>query len=183
VAEPPSPVRVGPGFEQEFPGVSALATETVVNIVHTQVLIQALANRYVQQYDLSTGAFNVLVILRGAGEPLPPSTISERLTVTRGTVTGVLDSLEKRGLVRRTPHPTDRRSLLVEITEKGLGLLDELVPQVERDDVEWVSVLNEEEKETLIQLLGKIQGHLRQLLGQPVRPQAAARLDTTTSTS
>jgi hypothetical protein len=72
---------------------------------------------------------------------------------------------------------------LVEITQKGLGLLDELLPQVERGDVEWVSVLNDEEKETVIQLLGKVQGHLRQLLGQRVRTRGAARLEETTSTS
>ena len=175
MTEPSSPIRVGSGFEQEFPGLSALATETVLNIVHTQVLIQALANRHFQRYGLSTGAFNTLVILRGAGQPLPPHVISERLTVTRGTVTGVLDSLEKRELVLRKPHPNDRRMLLVEITEKGLGLLAQLLPEIQRDDIEWVSTLNDEEKEKVIQLLGKVQAHLHQLVREQEGSHRAAR--------
>ena len=57
---------------------------------------------------------------------MSPSELGDRLIVTRSTVTGVLDSLERRGLVRRSPHPTDRRSVVVEITAKGLRVLGEV---------------------------------------------------------
>ena len=47
------------------------------------------------------------------------SELGARLIVTRATVTGLLDSLERRGFVHRAPNPADRRSLLVEITPAG----------------------------------------------------------------
>lgn len=70
-------------------------------------------------YGISAPASNVLGILDGADESLPPHVIGRRLFAHPATVTGLLDSLEKRGLIRRTPHPTDRRKLLIEITEAG----------------------------------------------------------------
>jgi DNA-binding MarR family transcriptional regulator len=63
----------------------------------------------------------VLGILKDAGRPCPPNYISERLIVSRATVTGVLDTLVKRGLVRREPHPTDRRMVLVYLRRLALG--------------------------------------------------------------
>ncbi|MEY2463907.1 MAG: hypothetical protein QOH64_2045, partial [Acidimicrobiaceae bacterium] len=62
------------------------------------------------------------MILDGSDRPLCPNELGERRLVTRGTVTGVLDSLEERGLVVRTPHPDDRRMLLIELTAKGRRL-------------------------------------------------------------
>ena len=49
--------------------------------------------------------------------PLSPKEISKRIHLSTGATTGMLDRLEQRGLIRRTPHPTDRRSLLVHYLE------------------------------------------------------------------
>lgn len=97
----------------------------------------------------ATAPSNVtLEILRGAREPLPPHVISQRLCVTRGTVTGVLDTLEQHGLVRRLAHPDDRRKLLVEITEPAVRLLDDLLPRLHRLEREWLDCLSPSEQET-----------------------------------
>jgi DNA-binding MarR family transcriptional regulator len=71
--------------------------------------------------DVSPAGGLVLGILKDAGQPCPPNYISERLIVSRTTVTGVLDTLVKRGLVRREPHPTDRRMVLVHLRKLALA--------------------------------------------------------------
>ena len=116
-AVPEPLIRVGDDFEDEFPGASALATECFANLWRAADLLTQLHNRHSHDaYRLSPGAREVLAVLEGAGEPLEPSVIAERLLVTTGSMTSVLDTLEKRDLIRRLPHPNDRRKLLVDIT-------------------------------------------------------------------
>ncbi len=110
-------VQMGDAFETEWPGASRLATECVLNLWVLASQIEAASQPSVRDAGLgSMASFNVLTILHGAGEPLPPSVISERMMVTRGTMTGILDTLERRGLIRVTGHPADGRMRLVEIT-------------------------------------------------------------------
>ena len=67
--------------------------------------------------------FDVLATLRRSGEPhrLNPKVLSERLMLSSAAMTNRLDQLEKRGLIRRTPDPGDRRALLIELTPSGFG--------------------------------------------------------------
>lgn len=82
---------------------------------------------------LSTGQYNVLRILRGSrASGLTCGEIGERTIARDPDVTRLVDRLEKRGLVKRTRSETDRRVVHVDITEKGLDLLRELDPHVQR---------------------------------------------------
>ena len=90
-----------------------------------------LHNRQTREaYGLSQSAREVLAVVEGAGEPLEPTVISERLLTTTGTMTSLLGTLERRGLVRRTPHPDDRRKVLVHLTKEAQGIVDELLPSL-----------------------------------------------------
>ncbi|MEZ0064364.1 DNA-binding MarR family transcriptional regulator [Streptacidiphilus sp. MAP12-20] len=82
-----------------------------------------------QSYGISRGEFDVLATLRRAGEPytLSPRELTAMLMLTSGGMTGRLDKLEKRGLVRRSPDPHDRRGLKVSLTPEGLELIDRAV--------------------------------------------------------
>ena len=142
-------------------GAESLATECVVNLIRTEGLVAAELDRIFRRHGLTGPGYNVLAILAGAGAALPPYVIGERLLVTRGTVTGLLDSLEKRGLVRRTPHPRDRRMLLVELTADARPLMRKVARGLFPAQEEMTSVLSDREKETLVGLLGKLQAHLR----------------------
>jgi len=51
-----------------------------------------------EEYQLSPSARQVLAVVEGAGEPLEPSVIAERVLITTGSMTSLLDNLEKRGL-------------------------------------------------------------------------------------
>ena len=118
-----------------------------------------LHNRHtMDRYKLSPSARGVLAVVEGAGEPLEPSVIAERLVVTTGSMTSLLDNLEKRGLVRRLPHPEDRRKLLIDITPEAQAIVDELLPSLharERDVMN--AALSKNEQRSLLRLLAKLQ--------------------------
>jgi DNA-binding MarR family transcriptional regulator len=155
-----TPIRVGPDFAGRYPGASAIATECAMNLVRTGDLVVERVAGLLQPFQITPASGLVLSILEDAGGPLPPNAISKQLIVSRAAVTGLLDSLEKRGYVRRTAHPTDRRMLLVEITESGSAAVREFRPLVHREQAKWLACLTPEEQETLVHLLGRIQQQL-----------------------
>ena len=169
-------VRVGDDFEDEYPGASALATECYANLWRAADLLMELHNRQAsEQYQLSPSARQLLAVVEGAGQPLEPSVIAERLLVTTGSMTSLLDNLEKRGLVRRQPHPEDRRKILVDITPAAQAIVDELLPSMharERDVM--AAALTPSEQRSLLTSLAKLQQAALQARSAPV-PQGATR--------
>jgi len=150
---------VGDDFEDEYPGASALATECYANLLRAADLLMGLHNRHtLDQYKLSPSGRGVLAVVEGAGQPLEPSVIAERLVVTTGSMTSLLDNLEKRGLVRRLPHPEDRRKLLIDVTTDARAIVDELLPTLharERDVIG--AALTPSEQRSLLRYLAKLQ--------------------------
>jgi DNA-binding MarR family transcriptional regulator len=159
--EPGSPqplVRVETGFEQSWSGASGPATECVLNVYVLAVMIERASTAWLKDQGLpSLTAFNVLTILHGAGEPLQPSTISDRLMVTRGTLTGILDTLERNGYTQRTQHAHDGRMRWVRLTPKGQAVVDALRPRIHRAERRLVTGLIPTEQEMLIDMLGRMQ--------------------------
>lgn len=154
------PVRVAPDFSQRYPEGSARATESAMNIVRTAALITDRVAKLVRRFDLTPASGLVLGILADAEQPLPPHVISQRLIVTRATVTGIVDSLERRGYARRTPHPEDRRMLLVQITPRGRRIADAMRRLVHGRQRVWFQGLTDAEQRSLVELLGRVQDDL-----------------------
>ena len=152
-------IRVGADFEDEYPGADTLATECFANLWRTAELTMGLHNRDTsERYQLSPSARGVLAVVEGAGEPLEPGVIAERLVVTTGSMTSLLDNLEKRGLIRRLPHPDDRRKLLIDITPDAQVIVDELLPSLHARERDVVSAaLTAGEQRTLLRSLAKLQ--------------------------
>jgi DNA-binding MarR family transcriptional regulator len=159
----PAPIRVAPDFEHEYPGSSRLAGECMINVGVTWFTAEPVFNRMLSKYRLTGTSFNVLEILRGARAPLQPSAIADHMLITRGGMTKALDALEKLDYVRRLPHPSDRRKLLVEITESGTGAMNELLLRLHADEKEWFDVLTPDEQQTFIELMGRVQARFQQL--------------------
>ena len=150
------PIRVGEDFAKDYPDASASATECAMNLARAGDLVLSRVAGALQPLDVSPAGGLVLGILKDAGRPCPPNYISERLIVSRATVTGVLDTLVKRDLVRREHHPTDRRMVLVHLTKAGARMADRVRRTVHRGEAEWMSALNPHERAQLIELLGKL---------------------------
>jgi DNA-binding MarR family transcriptional regulator len=156
------PIRVGRDFAAKYPDASASATECAMNLARTGDMIVGRVAAALQPMDISPAGGLVLGILVDAGEPCPPHYISDRLIVSRATVTGVLDSLAKRGLIRREPHPKDRRMVLVHLTKAGARMADKVRRTIHRAEAEWIGSLSEAERAQLTQLLEKVQKGLAQ---------------------
>ena len=158
-------------FHDQTPDGNVLATEAAMNTLLTADLLFDRIGRLLRPLGVSAAGGLVLGILRDHG-PMSPSTLSERLIVTRATMTGVLDSLERRGFVRRAAHATDRRSVIIQITAAGLAVLQELRTLVHRNEKAWMSALSDEELRACVELLHRIQDGLTATDPLPRPPQA-----------
>jgi len=92
----------------------------------------ALISGVARRYGLSHAALNALAVIEGAGGPLPTGEVSARMHITTGTMTTVLDTLERNGYVRRLADPDDRRRVLVDITPAAQSVLDRMLPEVQQ---------------------------------------------------
>src|ERR687893_1666556 len=95
------------------------------------------------------------------GGPKIMSGISDELGVTRRNVTALVDALEEEGLVRRLPHPTDRRATVIELTEEGGRTMDTLYDEHRRAGAELFAALSEEDRRDLGRLLSLLREGLR----------------------
>ncbi|MHB1067714.1 MAG: MarR family winged helix-turn-helix transcriptional regulator [Candidatus Nanopelagicales bacterium] len=163
------------GFEQEFPGSSQSANASVIALVRTCGNFMALTNRTMSPYGLSSAGRQALAVLEGAGGPLSPTQISQRLFVTTPSTTSLLDTLERRGLVTRLPDPDDRRKILVALTDAGQRVVDEFLPQVVALQTAALARLSESERAQLLHCLTVIQETVAGLDGEKVAAAAPPR--------
>jgi DNA-binding MarR family transcriptional regulator len=155
-----APVRVHEGFEREFPDADASATEVLLNLTFAGVVAINRVEDFVAPYGLVLKSFNVLAVVHGDPEPLTPTTIGERTLLAKTSVTSVLDSLEKLGLVCRRPHPTNRRSVLVDATDLGRSTCSDILRRLHAQEAEWMAGMPESRRQSLIRLLGEAKGLL-----------------------
>ena len=120
--------------------------------------INDLANKSIAEFNLNPTEFAVLELLYHKGNQ-PLQHIGEKILIASGSITYVVDKLEKKGLVVRNPCIADRRVIYAEITESGHKLMQEIFPLHEKFLHEQMSDLSNEEKNFLIHLLKKIGYH------------------------
>ncbi len=124
--------------------------------LRTATDVYGVMDRHFSEYDLSMGKFMVLMLLKCSGDGCTPSECADRAGVTRGTITGLLDGLEREGLLSRGPHPQDRRCTLVRLSDRGYTLLDGMLPYHFQLIATLMSPLCEAEQRTLFALLEKL---------------------------
>jgi len=103
-------------------------------------------------YDLSWVAFTVLWVLWIWGEQ-ETGHVAEEAGVTKGTLTGVMKTLHTRKLIRRRPHRSDRRRVLIALTKAGERLIEQLFPEFNKHEAFVVSGLSALEQLELARLL------------------------------
>jgi DNA-binding MarR family transcriptional regulator len=131
--------------------------EVVVALLHTADLVRRAVSRAVEPHDITLQQYNVLRILRGAGEQgLPTLEIAGRMIEQAPGVTRLLDRLEGKGLVRRERCRQDRRQVLCWLTAPGLALVEALDDPVDRADIEAVAMLSPGEQDHLLRMLVSI---------------------------
>lgn len=153
---------------RKFPDLDPSAMEVYLQLLRTGDDLYRLQNEYLSSHALSQGRFCVLMLLLEKGSESPacaqgapggsqsPAELADQANVTRATMTGLIDTLEKDGLVRREPDPNDRRMMSVELTPKAHAFMAAMLPGLFRRIAGFMSHLSEDERRTLVQLLGKI---------------------------
>jgi DNA-binding MarR family transcriptional regulator len=143
-------------FEREFPGGSQSANASLIALARTGDAFLAMVDKTMRRHQLSRAGREALAVIEGAGQPLSPTTIAERLIVTTASVTSLIDTLERRGLVERHPDPDDRRKLLVALTDDGRALVDQFLPEVVALQTAAMSELSEPQRQQLLRLLSMV---------------------------
>jgi MarR family transcriptional regulator, 2-MHQ and catechol-resistance regulon repressor len=169
-------IRVPADFEPEFPGASRSAAEVAANLARTATAFVSAVERWPREAEnLSASAFQTLAILEGADEPLAAHVIAERLLVRSASVTSLLDTLERRGLVERHPNPTDRRKILVYVTDEARRIVNEALPVQHAVITAAVGDVSNADREQLITTLATIWARLEIMAEQPLPVPKARR--------
>jgi DNA-binding MarR family transcriptional regulator len=150
--------KVRDQWEKERPDLDASGLEVVWRISFLHKDLKRSSSRGLSKVDLPNWAFDVLATLRRQGPPfqLSPSELCEAAMLTSGAMTNRLDRLEDADLVERHPDPDDRRSLSIQLTEKGRDLIDKALEiRFEHANQAFAS-LSESERSHLVRLLRKL---------------------------
>jgi DNA-binding MarR family transcriptional regulator len=127
-------------------------------IIQLSKKLESFQRRTIRETGLTPPQYFLLgVLLEGDGVPLKDLAAASRST--RATITGVVDTLERKGLVIREPHPQDRRSLLVKLTKHGRAVHDS-APETEHAFRSCCTPLERGELEQLSRLLVKLDRNL-----------------------
>ena len=112
-------------------------------------------NKRIQRYGLNPTEFAVLELLFHKGDQ-PLQQIGGKILLASGSMTYVIDKLEKKEYIKRVACADDRRVTLAQITEKGKKLIEQVFPAHKNEIDRLMSVLSEDEKEMAIEILKKV---------------------------
>lgn len=128
----------------------------VINLIYTGNWILNNNAQALKPFGLTTQQYNVLRILKGQHpKPAAVSLVNERMLDKMSNASRLVEKLRQKGLVDRSTCPNDRRQVDVQLTDKGLKLLEEATATLKSASENYHS-LNEDEANTLNRLLDKL---------------------------
>jgi DNA-binding MarR family transcriptional regulator len=159
-----------------FPDLDPSACEVFLHLMQSGDEAFRVVDSHLAEHNISQGRFMVLMLLlnkmTNCPHPRTPAELADLSHVTRATMTGLIDTLERDGLVKREPDPVDRRMMSVNLTAKARGLLQQILPSHFQRMAALMKPLSESERKTLVELLTKIR---HQATGMSeTNPQATA---------
>ena len=107
------------------------------------------------EYDVTPVQYGILACLWN-NDAQAPGQIAASLNLDSSTITGILDRMENKGLLKRTPDPNDRRALKVVLTATGRALQEPIDKTIQKANEEVMAGLSAEEQDTLIALLSRL---------------------------
>lgn len=135
--------------------------EAAVSLMRTADLVRRVVSLVVEPHGITVQQYNVLRILRGAGERgLPTLDIADRMIEQAPGITRLVDRLERKSLVLRERCATDRRQIFCRITSQGLDLLTSLDEAIRDADASALAALPPDELKQLIEILDRARNGL-----------------------
>jgi DNA-binding MarR family transcriptional regulator len=157
---------------REFPELDPSACVAYLNLLRAGDEVFSIMERYLAAHNISQGRFSVLMLLWksspefsaqaqgnagcGAERPHTPAELADAAGVTRATMTGLIDTLERDDLARREPDAKDRRMMAVQLTAKGVAFLQNMLPGYFRLMASLMQPLSEAERKTMVKLAHKL---------------------------
>ena len=129
--------------------VDLTAMAVITNVFRVSVMFRNLAERHIlDEHNISFSGFTVLWVLWVFGRK-QSFELAEECGIAKGTLTGIVKTLEKYGWARRKSHQTDGRRKYVELSAKGRKLMERIFPKVNHLEKKFTQNLNNQEQEQL----------------------------------
>ena len=133
---------------------------TLLSIITSFEVMARYLEVELMRYDATFNRFNIMSTLFTNGGEMTPSEIAESVFREKNSITAVINTLERQGVVRREPSTDDRRSVKVVITDKGWNEANRLNPIAQELSREALSCLEKERVEELVDTMRKIRESL-----------------------
>ncbi|MEM7674134.1 MAG: MarR family transcriptional regulator [Verrucomicrobiota bacterium] len=148
-----------------FPDMDPSSCLVFLNLIKTTDDVWRIIHKHLGNHGISQGRFLVLMLLIEKTDvdypcPKTPAEIAGMANVSRATVTGLLDNLEKDGFVSREPDSSDRRVTTIRLTEEGHAFMGKILPPHFRILGHLMQPLDGEERDALVAILNKISAHI-----------------------
>jgi DNA-binding MarR family transcriptional regulator len=150
--------RIVSQWKKERPDLDPSPMNVVGRVFQLSKILEQRLEEVFKKHGLASWSFDVLVALRRVGPPYRqnPTELFNSLLLSSGAMTNRIDRLEEAGLVKRVPDPEDRRGVLVELTPKGIALIDEVMPEHLENEQKALDGLSASERKALADLMRKL---------------------------
>jgi len=128
-----------------------------------------------RRHGLSHAALNALAVIEGEGQPMLTGEVAARMHITSGTVTSLLDNLERKHYIVRSSDRDDRRRVLVDITPAAQEVLDRALPAIQQVARQLVERICPERQQLLLDILEEIRQAVAELPDGLPDPQPRQR--------
>ncbi len=142
-------------WQRESPQLDVSALAVTGRVMRIARLLEKHRETVLAEYGLNVWSFDVLATLRRQGSPyqLKPTDLYGLLMLSSGAMTNRIDRLEEDGVVVRLRDPDDRRSVIVQLTPKGIELMDTVMPVLFEKEKQFLEQFTKTETQTFTKLL------------------------------
>ena len=153
-------------FARRYPDADISAVVTFLHLLRVGTDLSMALDTCLQRYNLLQGRWWVLILLmRESDNIAAPSTLADKAGISRASMTGLLDGLERDGLIERIFDAADRRRIRIHLTAAGQAKLDAVMPDYYQRVRRLMAPLAESERVQFMSLLSRIQAGTTALSG------------------
>jgi len=167
------PLRDLPKYEAlraratRYPEIEAGAVECLCILMRVGSDVLAAFDKYLARHKMSMGSFTLMMVLnRDPTVGMNPSDLAAKCGVTRATMSGLLDGLQRKKLLCRESDQVDRRTVLIRLTPHGIESLEGMIHDYFKRIAMLMSKLNEDEQRTLSRMLLKVGEKISDVYGR-----------------